>query len=42
MKTCPLCQEEEIEEEEDTCFICAYEYMDDIERENLNSWHEDE
>ena len=37
MQKCPFCEEEEIEEEEYSCSDCAYENMDDIERENLNT-----
>lgn len=37
MKTCPYCEEEEIQEEEYACSLCAYELMDDIEKENYNN-----
>ena len=35
IKICPFCEEEEIQEDDDTCFFCAYEAMDDIERESI-------
>jgi hypothetical protein len=35
VKICPYCAEEEIEDEDYACFHCAYELMDDIERESL-------
>ena len=42
MNKCPFCKEEEIEEEEYACWFCTYEHMDDIERENLNTYDYDE
>jgi len=36
MKTCPSCEEEEIEDDDYACFCCAYELMNDTERENLS------